>query len=219
MRETNSNGREVIFMPRDATGTINKLAALGAVAAKRDWERAALVAMHVKPAGRGRPKTGISSGYQQDNLAEFTRRGIYGLTSEHAVRAWLKAWQSSGLPTPEPGIRLELPARDFPDLGQFYPAKPTGDEPSPDTASEDTDESDEDDYAGEASEGQNGGSPTPQPRPRPDPARSMLDDFLRILDRMDPNAVIHGQPADRRELLIKTLESWLESLRESDGLD
>lgn len=213
MRETNAHGHEVIFMPREASGTINKLATLGAAAAKRDWERAALVAMHVKPAGRGRPKTGNSSGYKQDNLAEFTRRGIYGLTSEHAIRAWLKAWQSSGLPVPVPGSKVELPNTDFPELGQFYPGKqPEADDGSQSTLDGITDE-EADDYTEDEPAGQNEPSPRSQSHPRPE--FTMLDKFLQMLDHIDPALVLHGQPADKRQIFIKTMESWLDSLREA----
>lgn len=218
MRETNSNGHEVIFMPREATETINRLAKLGAVAAKRDWERAAYVALHVKPAGRGRPsKTGKDSSYQQDNTAEFIRRGIYGLTSGHAIKAWLKAWESSGLPVPQAGDRVELPLTDFPELGQFYPGK-SGDNPAGELGgSEDTDPEDDTE---DAAEGQDEPSPPrPGPNPRPRPEVTMLDKLLTALDSMEPSLVLHGQPTERRALLIKTLESWLDSLREAEAVE
>lgn len=216
MRETNSHGREVISMPRDRTQAVNKLAGLSDIAAKRDWERAAYVALLVENRGRGRPrKNATSSDFQRYTVADFIKIGIYGFRSHAAVDAYLKAWGMSGLPKPEPGSRIEMPATEFPDMPTLYGRTEDDTAPALDPADEDN----QDDDTAEGSSAQDEPSPPhpgPSPRP-PKPEVTMLDQFLKVLDHADPGAIIHGQPADAVSLLIKTLESWLESLKEAAG--
>jgi hypothetical protein len=219
MRETNSNGKEVIYAPRDKTMAINKLAGLSDLAAKREWERAMLIALLVKRGRPGRKAANVSRNSGQDTIDEFTRRGIYGFRSKDAVRAYLRAWELSGQPMPVWGQKVEIPMGEFPDVATLYGR--TVDD-SADGSAEALDGSEEDGAADDTSEdasGQND-APSPRPGPRPQPgAATILDQFLKMLDRLDPSLVIHGQPPDKRELLIKTFRSWLESLEEAAEAD
>lgn len=206
-------------MPRDRTAAVNKLAGLSALAATREWERAALIATLVKPGqGRtGRPRKVVSrnenSGQKQYTIVEFTKLGIYGFRTHNSVRAYLKAWALSGKTTPEWGERIILPSEEFPDAAELYglnPADNIDDGPAPPVDSQEDSEGSEDtEDAEEAAEQPSSGRSGPAK-----PERTMLDSFLAVLDKTDPGAVLHGQPADKRELLIKTLRSWLESLEE-----
>lgn len=212
MRETNSNGQEVISLPHDLVVACNKLGTLGSVGAKRQWETAALVAMICESKGRGRPrKTTTESSFKRLSIADLARKGIYGLQSQDSIRAYLKAWELTGQEAPAPGQKVTLPDDDFPDYADLYGR-------SPENVAEPLESGDAGEYTPEAAEAAEDGSPPRAARQR-EAARSMLDEFLRLLDKMDPSAVIHGQSPDRKELLIKTLESWLESLRETEGLD
>jgi hypothetical protein len=211
VRETNARGHDVVTMPRDRTQAVNKLAGLSALAATREWERAALVALLVQNNGRGRPKkNATSSGFQRYNITDFIRLGIYGFRSHAAVDAYLAAWEKSGLRKPEPCDRVELPGAEFPEYAELYGRE---------GGSEALERPEEDETAEESGEGEEAPEeplpPRPGPRPGPHPETTMLDQFLKVLDHADPTAIIHGQPEDKVSLLIKTLESWIESLRDA----
>lgn len=214
MRETNGHGSEVLYAPRDKATAINKLAGLSDIAAKREWERAMLIALAVKRGRPGRKATNVRPNSDQDTIDEFTRRGIYGFRSKDAVRAYLKAWEMSGQPMPVWGQKVEMPNGEFPSVETLY-GRSVGspdDEPAP--LPDGSEDSEADDSTEDDSEDAEQPSP-PRPGPRPQPERTLLDDFLRVLDKTDPVLVLHGQPADKRALLIKTLESWIESLRDA----
>jgi hypothetical protein len=221
MRETNARGNTVVYMPKDKTAAVNKLAELSALAASREWERAALVALLVRPTGgkRGRPSKMETSRHsaEQCSLADFLRIGIYGFRSKEAVSAYLKAWQIGGLDTPTFGQKAEMPSIEFPDYADLY-GRPA-DSPAP--APEPIEEADADDDTEDEDEAQDAPpTPRPAPSPRPHPEVTVLDKFLDALDRTDPAAVVAGHNKDQVTLLIKTLDSWLDSLREAaEGLD
>lgn len=207
MRETNSRGKTEIYMPKDKQAAAHKLAELSALAASREWERAALVALMVtnkSKGGRPRKNSATSSG-DQFTVTEFIRIGIYGFRSHAAVDAYLRAWAVSGLPQPVFGQKIELPADEFPEYAELYGR--TGDDAA---ELEDGGEADDTEDADNEEEGTDD-----SPQPRPHPERTMLDQFLKVLDQMDPTAVVHGQSPQQVELFIKTLESWLDSAREA----
>jgi hypothetical protein len=146
------------------------------------------------------------------SLADFLRIGIYGFRSKEAVTAYLKAWAISGLDTPTFGQKTELPSKEFPDFAELYGRiEPADDAP----ALEDSDDADDDDDTEDEDEAQDAPSPRPQPSPKPRPEVNAIDGFLAVLDKMDPADVVKGQSAESVTLLIKTMESWLESLREA----
>jgi hypothetical protein len=209
MRSTNSNGNTEIYLPKDIDQAINKLASLGSLGAARQWEQAALVSLICESKGRGRPskKTTNVSSFKKMSIDELARKGVYGLKSKDAIRAYLRAWEISGQPPVMPGVKIELPSQDFPDISDLYTV---GAAPAPAPI----DEADEDDDTEDEDEVQDEPSPRPQPQPKPTPERDALSGFLNALDKMDPSDVISGQKADRVHLLIKTLDSWLDSLRE-----
>jgi hypothetical protein len=215
MRETGANGHECVFMPKDVHSSIGKLATIGVSFAKRQWETAAIVAMICERGKAGRPKNGLTSQPNNKRLSvrELASKGIYGLQSRAAITAYLRAWDISGLPVPEPGMKVELPVDDFPDVPSLY-GKLGGDE-----------------EAAEGSEGSGVEEPEDEDEEPADALRSgrkgpsggggqvltVLDQFLKVLDRTDPTLIIHGQSNSQVQLLIKTLESWLESLRDAAG--
>lgn len=216
MRETGSNGKTAVFMPKDRIAAVNKLASLSSLAAAREWERAAMIALLVKRGTPGRKRTNIrANGDEPYSIKEFTRLGIYGFRSEDSIRAYMKAWESSGLETPAWGDRIELPSTEFPDVPALY-GRVALDTPEP--TLDPPEDSGTEDYADDSSDVEDVPPHTGNGRERAKPVEStMLDQFLRVLDRTDPVHVLLGQPADKRELLIKTLESWLDSLREAAG--
>jgi hypothetical protein len=213
MRETNARGNTEIYMPKDRQTAAHKLGELSAVASSREWERAALIALLVKSAGRGRPKKTTNvrdNSTQQYTITEFTKIGIYGFRSQDSVRASLKAWSLSGLPVPVFGTKTELPTVEYPEVSALYTV---GHDSA--TEIELSDEPDEAEYGETADDTGDTASPSPRPRSRPQPESTMLDQFLKVLDHADPNAILHGQTPDKISLLIKTLDSWLESLKEA----
>lgn len=210
MRETGSNGKTIYQMPKDRTTAVNKLAHLSALSASREWERAAYIALLVKPAKRGgqakRNPNVRDSEQEQYNVAEFVRKGIYGFRSEEAVRAYLKAWKLSGQPVPEWGGKVEEVAIEFPDVktlyGRIEPPPADEPEPEPDPIDEADDDQEEDDVADQ--------TPDRGTNPRP----NATERLLRAFSAVDPADVITDK-RDHVMLLIKTMESWLESLREA----
>lgn len=218
MRETASNGKTIIYMPKDRQSAAHQLGKLSALAASREWERAALVALMVSPGRAGRPRKNVDrraqiSAQEKYSISEFTRLGIYGLSSVHAVRAYLKAWDMSGQDAPEWGRKIEVPDGPFPDFSDLYRSD-AAPEPEPEETHEEPSSSDEEDTPD--------GDTTPQPRdtPRPSPrGADPISGFLKVLDRMDPSDVIAGQSPDQVSLLIKTMESWLESLKDAAAED
>lgn len=214
MRETTSNGQERIYLPKDKVTAINKLASIGASIAKRDWERAAIVSMVCARGKPGRPsKNARNSRAFSDkfSIRELADKGVYGLQSQDSIRAYLKAWDKSGLPSPDFGDKVDLPTDDFPSVQELY-GRAIDDSPAP--APDAIDEGTDDDATEDEEEGQDEPA-SPRPSPTPRPQVTMLDQFLKVLDHADPNALVHGQEPGKVELLIKTLESWLESLREA----
>ena len=218
MRETNGRGNVLIYMPRNRQDAAHKLGELSALAAAREWERAAIIALLVRPGKPGRKCSNVRPKDTQGtyNINEFVRLGIYGFRSCDSVRAYLRAWGLSGLATPEWGQKIELPHNEFPDVETLYGRV---------GADESTQELDpwEDEEAPEGTEDRpevedapSPPHPGPIPRPRPEQT-SMLDKFLQALDRTDPAAVVQGHDPGQISLLIKTLDSWLESLREAAG--
>jgi hypothetical protein len=211
MRTTNARGNTEIYMPKDKTAAVNKLAELSALAATRDWERAALVSLLVKSAGVGRPKKSVTSNANpQMTINEFTRLGVYGFRTHNSVRAYLKAWKAGGMDIPVWGQKTELPSAEFPDFAELYGREVDDDAPAPDAIEDSTD----DDGTEDEDEAQDV-APSPRPTPTPRPQATVLDRFLEVLDKTDPTAVVNGQDATQVKLLIKTLESWLESLQEA----
>lgn len=217
MRETNANGKTVMYMPKDRQAAAHELGKLSALAASREWERAALVALLVKP-GKGRPrKLATSRQFPEDQkqytITEFTRLGIYGFRSVDSVRAYLKAWSLSGFAEPQWGVKTELPAIEFPEPSDLYGRVPSP-EPAPELDSPDGPDRHEDEAEDEEPYAD---SPSPTPiHERPSPRQAdPISGFLKVLDRLDPTAVVAGQPPEQVRLLIGTMESWLESLREA----
>lgn len=211
MRTTNARGNTEVYMPKDKTSAVNKLAELSALAATRDWERAALVALLVKSAGVGRPKKSVTSNANpQMTINEFTRLGVYGFRTHNSVRAYLKAWKAGGMDIPIWGQKTELPSAEFPDFAELYGREQTDDAPAPDAI----EDADDDDGTEDEDEAQD--EPTsPRPAPRPRPEVNTLDKLLEVFDHYDPTDVVKGQGKGQITLLIKTLESWVESLREA----
>jgi hypothetical protein len=214
MHETNSRGRTEVYMPRDRQSATHKLGELSAVAAKREWDRAALIALLVKPGKPGRKRTNVRpSGQEPYTINEFVRLGVYGFRSKDAVRAYLKAWELSGLPTPEWGGKVEMPCTEFPDVSELYTVNlDRGIEPEPkplDEADSHANDSEDDEMDDDTQD-----EPSPNPRPSP-PHADPIQGFLRVLDKMDPSVVVAGQDPGNVTLLIKTMTSWLESLREA----
>lgn len=217
MRETGANGHETVFMPRDRTSAVNKLAGLSSLAAKREWERAAMIALLVKPGRPGRKRLNVQpKGDEPYSIAEFARLGIYGFRSPEAISAYLKAWRISGLAAPEWGGRVELPTAEFPDVATIYNRPAADDSAEP---IEPADDSDAEDYADDTEDVEDVPSHSGNGKPSGKAPRetTMLDQFLKVLDHADPANVVHGQSRDNINLLIKTLESWLDSLRDAAG--
>jgi hypothetical protein len=216
MRETSANGHEVVFMPKDVYSSVNKLATISWGVSRRQWETAAIVAMICQRGKPGRPAknagTGRANSADRISIRELASKGIFGLRSQDSIRAYLRAWDISGLPAPEAGQRIELPIDDFPDVPTLY-GRDKDAEPldAPEDADDQEDAEDDSDVEDVPSRGGNS-------RERSASKEStMLDQFLKVLDRADPAHVIHGQDAEHISLLIKTLESWLDSLREAAG--
>lgn len=217
MRET-TNGGDAVWMPRGRADAATKLGKLSALAASREWERAALIALLVKPGKAGRPRKDVTRNANKDQdqytIVEFTRLGIYGFRTHNSVRAYLKAWALSGLAAPEWGMKVAMPVCEFPDTAEIYTlksAEDSDDGPAPSVEPSDgSDDGEDEEEAEEAADALSRGRKGPSK-----PERTMLDVFLAVLDKTDPAAVLHGQPAEARQLLIKTLESWLDSLRDA----
>jgi hypothetical protein len=224
MRSTNARGNTEIYMPKDRTMAVNKLGELSALAASREWERAALIALIVRPTSgkRGRPAKMRNSSHsaEQMTMAEFIRMGIYGFRSAHAVNAYLKAWKIGGMDTPVFGQKAEMPNVEFPDAETLYGRIADDDDAS---APDGIDAGDDDDDTEDVEDAQDEPSPRPQPHPQPHPKPrpevNPIDKFLEVLDHLDPADVVRGGTAEQKTLLIKTLESWLDSLREAAESD
>lgn len=211
MRTTNSNGNTEVYMPKDVDGAINKLASLGSLGAQRQWEQAAIVSLICESKGRGRPsKTTKVSSFKKMSIDELARKGIYGLKSKDSIRACLKAWEMSGQPPVVPGLKIELPSRDYPDITEIYTVNMNDPAPAPDAVDDGTD----DDATEDEDEAQDV-APSPRPTPTPRPEVNLVDKLLEVFDHYDPTDVIKGQGKQQVSLLIKTLESWVESLREA----
>ena len=222
MRGKDSNGHEYIFMPREPDKAINKLADLGVLAAAREWERAALVALLVKNNGRGRPRSGVARGFNKYTISEFTRIGIYGFKTDIIVAAYLRIWEMTGLPVPEPGERVTLPIQDFPDLNEILGRKP-GEDLDLDEEVEDESE-DEEEEAPSPTPRSRSARPSPSPSPSPSPAppapprppaRGAIDNLLAAFNRISPNEIVQGASVEQVRVFAKTLESWLEDLQEA----
>lgn len=221
MRETTSNGAQKISMPRDRQKGAEKLAGLSALAATREWERAALIALLVKKARPGR-KRATSSANDRYSINEFTRLGIYGFRRHESVRAYLKAWEISGLPIPEYGDSVILPLSEFPEASVLYGRSlEVEDGPEDDQA--------EGNSQGEVEDGETDGDAEEEPaapsagtsrrggtsggnRAGSDPVGRLLS----ALDHTDPVGLAAAASDQAQvELFLKTTDSWLESFREA----
>lgn len=233
MKSTNSRGYIEVYMPRDKEAALNKLADLSAVAASREWERAALVALMVRQGKAGRPRKNVTNvrdiSGKQESISEFTRHGVYGFRSQDAVRAYLKAWELGGMPMPEYGQKAELPKGEFPDIKELYtvnrdsngssqegrPIENNGQEATGETQDSTGEDEAPEDMSGDEETPEDTASPRRQPTPHPHRQADPLDGFLKVLDRLDPTIVVAGQSREQIDLLTKTLESWLESLKDA----
>jgi len=208
MQNTDSHGNTVrdYLVPASIDSAVNKLANIGALVAPKEWERAAIIAAFVKPAPRGRPKRGVSNG--KLNIDEFCRLSLYGLTSRTSILFYLWAWNTTGLPVPEPGKKTDLPTKPFPEVAQWATRN------TPDHS--DADDEEIDDIIDDEEEPEP--EPTPSARKNPAPASPKRNDpitqFLKVLDRMDPAVVMAGHNKEDIKQFLNTLRSWLEDAEE-----
>lgn len=224
MRGKDSNGHDFIIMPREPDKAINKLADLGVLAAAREWERAALVSLLVKNKGRGRPRSSSGGNFDRYSISEFARIGVFGFRTEIIIAAYLRIWEMTGLPIPSLGDRVTLPIQDFPDLNEILGRNPGEDV---DLDDEDVDDETEDD-TGEEEEvpapSRGRGRPVPRPAPSPSPSpspapprppnRSAIDNLLAAFNKFSPTEIVKDANVDQVRIFEKTLESWLEDLKE-----
>jgi hypothetical protein len=209
MHATDSTGHTYIFMPRDREKAVNQLASLSALAAAREWERAALVALLVE-SRRGRPKVGPK--FDRYSISDFARVGIYGLRSTNTIAAYLKIWGMTGLPVPEPGDKVTLPLQEFPDMGEIYGREPKVEDEDVDQEFEE-DEDEEESSPRPRPAARPSPNNTDAPKPRPD-GRDPIDALLSAFNRVSPEEVANGATQEQIRILYKSLESWLEDLKE-----
>jgi hypothetical protein len=210
MRGTDSNGHEYIFMPKDRAKAVNKLADLSALAATREWERAALIALLVESKGRGRPRSGKIREFERYSISDFARLSIYGFRSPNTISAYLKIWSLTGLPVPGPGDKVTLPVQEFPDMNEVYGR-------DKDKEIELEEEDVEEEFEGEEEETE----PAPAPR-RPRPGKSpsppspgrAIERLLAAFNSVSPAEVAEGASVEQVRLTLKTLSSWVSDLRE-----
>jgi hypothetical protein len=217
MHATDNNGHTVIFMPRDRDKAVTQLAGIGVVLASREWERAALVSLLVESKGRGRPKNGVK--FEKYSISDFARLGIFGFRSANTISAYLKIWALAGLPAPQPGDKVALPIQDWPDMSEIYGREPKIDDGDVDKEFDEDEDEEEEESQPRPSIGKHA-KPAAKakaddvPKPPPPPGRDPIDALLSAFNRISPEDATTGATKEQIKLLYKSLESWLEDLRE-----
>jgi hypothetical protein len=109
-----------VTIPNSKDGAIQKLIGISTLGSAIEWERAAIVATLVEAKRRGRPRAGKPRGFRKHSINDFARLGIPGLRSPKTIRVYLRIWEMTGLPIPNPGETINLPSQPFPEMAEMY---------------------------------------------------------------------------------------------------
>jgi hypothetical protein len=91
-----------------------------------EWKRAAIVRAFAE--SRQGKRSDLSDSSEKLTLAQFAKLGIVGLKDKDSVARYYRAWDLTGLPTPEPGGMVTLPPMEleFPSAFQQVTGWPLG---------------------------------------------------------------------------------------------
>lgn len=106
-----------ITIPGTIEEAVSCLNGLGALLTAKEWERAAIVrafCQKLTPQQRNKKSVHRDPGEQRLSISAFAQLRITGFVDPDAVMRYYRAWDSTGLPTPEPGQKVTLPDAPFP---------------------------------------------------------------------------------------------------------